>query len=547
MNVPGFLRVAGLGLLAVTIAPTAIAASIEASRSPRIYLSSEAATRATTLSGPVVSVAPLSHNFGATNAGSCAGTFAFAVTNTGDATLNISSLISSNPRFTASGPIQLLPNGKEALLVDFCPSEGGPQSGTVTIISDATNGSFSVNVSGAGNTAPVMDPVGNKSGFAFVNLAFDVTASDGEGDVITFGITGLPVGATFDTNTGHFDWTPGGSDGGSYPVTFSALDGLASDSEAITITITAGNDPPVANPGGPYQDATGQPVSFNGSGSSDPDGDNLSYAWDFGDGGSASGATTSHTYAIAGAYLVTLTVTDDGTPSLSNSATTSASILNLIPAQINLKLPPNGTMRVSGGGNQLVGIGITAQPASNLNPATVKMSTTFPGAGTVSEISADASKGSSIGDLDGDNVSELVVSFTRASINQLLGLVPNNTIVTIVVTATTNSGVPVRGEATVKAKGGGVAAVRAYASPNPFNPQTSISYSLLHGGNVTVRIYGSSGQLIRTLKDEYAPQGTYEVNWDGRDNAGRAVTSALYIVMVDQAGEHSSTKLVLLK
>ena len=51
--------------------------------------------------------------------------------------------------------------------------------------------------------------------------------------------------------------------------------------------------------------------SFNGSGSSDPDGSIASYAWDFGDGTTGSGVTASRTYAAGGSYTVTLTVTDD--------------------------------------------------------------------------------------------------------------------------------------------------------------------------------------------------------------------------------------------
>ena len=52
-------------------------------------------------------------------------------------------------------------------------------------------------------------------------------------------------------------------------------------------------------------------VSFNGSGSTD-DGTIVSYAWDFGDGTSATGANRSHSYTDPGVYLATLTVTDDG-------------------------------------------------------------------------------------------------------------------------------------------------------------------------------------------------------------------------------------------
>ena len=72
------------------------------------------------------------------------------------------------------------------------------------------------------------------------------------------------------------------------------------------------NKPPVADPDGPYAGSPGQAVQFDGTGSSDPDGTIVAYDWDFGDGNTATGATPSHTYAAAGNYTVTLTVTDDG-------------------------------------------------------------------------------------------------------------------------------------------------------------------------------------------------------------------------------------------
>lgn len=71
------------------------------------------------------------------------------------------------------------------------------------------------------------------------------------------------------------------------------------------------NQPPVAIAGPGQTAILGESVQFDGSGSSDPDGTIENYAWSFGDGESGQGVTTSHTYATAGSYIVTLTITDD--------------------------------------------------------------------------------------------------------------------------------------------------------------------------------------------------------------------------------------------
>jgi PKD repeat protein len=71
------------------------------------------------------------------------------------------------------------------------------------------------------------------------------------------------------------------------------------------------NHPPLAHAGGPtYVGHAGLPITFDGSLSSDPDGDPLTYIWHFGDGNMGSGVNPQHTYAAAGRYVVTLIVSD---------------------------------------------------------------------------------------------------------------------------------------------------------------------------------------------------------------------------------------------
>ena len=89
----------------------------------------------------------------------------------------------------------------------------------------------------------------------------------------------------------------------------------------FTTSDTPENEPPVANAGGPYTGVVGSPVSFNGSGSSDPDGSITRYVWNFGDGSNGTGIRPSHSYATAGTFAVVLTVMDnDGATDSDTSA-----------------------------------------------------------------------------------------------------------------------------------------------------------------------------------------------------------------------------------
>jgi len=522
-------------------------------RAAKIELASSTAARAAAVSGPVISVSPLAHGFGVVNAGSSSSAFAFVISNTGSSDLTITGITNSGPFPTGMPATAVLgPGASTTLPVSFAPTSGVNSNGTVTVNSDASNGPFTVNVSGEGNLPPVLDPIGNKSADAFVNLSFTTTASDLNDqvdDAITYSVSpALPPGATYDTNTGHFSWTPTPSDAGTYALTFTASDGLATDSEAITITVSANNHPPVAVAGGPYNGGAGLAIQFNGSGSSDPDGNNLTYAWDFGDGGTGSGVSPTHAYTFPNNYLATLTVTDDGSPSLSDTDLASVSVLATIPASLATKLY-GGAFRITGGGTQAMGMEINAHPPTDIDPATIRLSTTYPGAGTASSIAPDT-KTASIGDIDNDGVPEMDVSFTRTQLQSLLGNVPNGTVVTLVMNARTTAGtggIPIQGSISVKIKSGGGHAVSSFASPNPFNPETAVNFTLKNAGPVTVRIYSLEGRLVKTLVNEVAAAGSHEVRWNGTDNTGRAVPSGMYFVKTEAGADKAVVKLSLLK
>ncbi len=83
--------------------------------------------------------------------------------------------------------------------------------------------------------------------------------------------------------------------------------------------------------------------------------------------------------------------------------------------------------------------------------------------------------------------------------------------------------------------------------PNPFNPETRISYSLGEAGPVELAVFDLRGRKVKTLVSARQPSGNNSTSWNGIDDAGRPVASGLYLCAL-RAGKHRSChKLVLMK
>lgn len=81
--------------------------------------------------------------------------------------------------------------------------------------------------------------------------------------------------------------------------------------------------------------------------------------------------------------------------------------------------------------------------------------------------------------------------------------------------------------------------------PNPFNPETEISYQIPKSCLVSLIVYNQMGQTIRTLKNENQEPGKYVIRWDGKDNFGGQVSSGIYMYVL-KAGEFQETKKAIL-
>ena len=162
-----------------------------------------------------------------------------------------------------------------------------------------------------------------------------------------------------------------------------------------------------------------------------------------------------------------------------------------------------------------------------------------------------AHKKGHIEDADGDGRLDLVLHFRT----QETGIQCGDTKATL--TGSTFDGTRIGGFDSIKAGGctdpviivnelPGVTALRPIY-PNPFNPVTTISFTLAAGEKVNLRVYDVQGALVRILKDHRLPRGVHTVEWDGRDKHGRAVSTGVYFVRLVAGTYQSTRKAVLLK
>ncbi|MEW6219009.1 MAG: Ig-like domain-containing protein, partial [Thermodesulfobacteriota bacterium] len=190
-------------------------------------------------------------------------------------------------------------SGRDTFAYQVTDGHGGSATGTVEVTVQAANRRPLAQAAFVVDTAaPLLvhfdastsrDPDGRLSGFLW-NFG-DGTQS-----------TGAIVDHTYAT-------------GGQYQVRLTVTDNSGSAAEAVvpvTVTTPQGRQPPrpvIAIATGVT--TVGTPVSVDGTGSSAPDGQIVTWAWDFGDGSTASGPTASHAYNAPGRYTITLTVRND--------------------------------------------------------------------------------------------------------------------------------------------------------------------------------------------------------------------------------------------
>ena len=235
----------------------------------------------------------------------------------------------------------------------WTPASG--QSGTFTVTIRVTDSlgltdyeTISVNIVASGNHPPVLAAVGNKTVNEGSALTFTATASDQDaGQTLTFSLdAGAPAGASINSASGAFSWTPTEAQGpGNYPITIRVADNATpstNDFETITVTVNEVNNAPTLAAIADQTVNEGGTVSVTASASdSDTPSNSITYSLAAGAPvgmsiNASSGAiswTTTESHG-PGTYTATVVATDNGSPALSDSKSFNVTVneLNTAPS-----------------------------------------------------------------------------------------------------------------------------------------------------------------------------------------------------------------------
>jgi PKD repeat protein len=466
--------------------------------------------------------------------------------------------------------------GVDPEILDFgnCADIGTPVDLTIDVFNDLFDPTSILHLTSAVVTGSDFALIGGPA------LPVDIP---GDGSRVTFTLRFTPPGP--DLAVGTFDLT---------------APGAANTPRSVPLRGRA-NVPPQCDAGGPYQGITGEPILFDGTGSSDPGGTALDFRWDFGDGQTATGATPSHIYTAAGTFQVVLTLTDNC--GAITACETTATVLGRpichaggpyqglpgIPVQFNgtgssdpdgvivsydwdfgdggSGTGPTPTHTYNSAGFFLVRLTVTdddsltstCQTQASIGGATPVEISSFRAAPHPHSVEitwrflADGHfsgfelwRRERAGDTeiqlhDGlltDDDRDGAITFTDTRVQAGAGY-------DYILVAVERDGTRERiGPLPVVVP---FPALALRIAPNPSRPPIAMSVDLPQAGPVRVWIADATGRIVRELADEYRPAGTHALAWDGRDGRGISAASGIYFMVLERGADVRRVKLVLVR
>jgi len=380
------------------------------------------------------------------------------------------------------------------------------QSGTYNIVAVVTDGiakdtsTTAVVVVSDVNRAPVfvkvMPDTTISEGQA---LSYTYTATDADGDTLTFSLVNPPVGAKINSTSGVFSWTPS-KQIGTYQIIISLTDGI------VTVNDTASVHLMVVTPEG---NLTLNP-EFN---------DGLNNWTGFASAPGAAAITLDDTYKLSGKYSMRVNVTAQGS--------NIWDIQRMTPLPIETGYTYNiSYYAVADKDNAKVRFVLEMADS----PYTAYLDTTI-------YIMTEPQLFEFV--LKKNTVNE-PTTMLKWQFGQP-GSVPVNIWIDAVF-ATRVKDVAIKDEPSIPDE-----FILSQNYPNPFNPTTNITFGLPKESNVTIDVYNLMGQKVATLVNERINAGYHTVNWNGRDASGNRVTSGVYIYKITAGDFAKSKKMLLVK
>jgi hypothetical protein len=169
------------------------------------------------------------------------------------------------------------------------------------------------------------------------------------------------------------------------------------------------------------------------------------------------------------------------------------------------------------------------------------------GTGSVAEIHVGGTKTVVGSDLDGNGIDEITACFSKTDLRALFSGIHGKQTVTVTLQGSLFSGGVFLAQMDILVNGSG-GNLAATVSPNPLNPDATLTFWTSGPGRVRVMLFDVSGRLVRNLMDDaYAPGGYHDVRIDGTGGDGGRLPSGVYLYRVEAAEGSTGGRLTILK
>ncbi len=443
----------------------------------------------------------------------------------------------------------------------WTPTAGGTYGATVRVTDNGVPGMddfeaivFTITETVV-NHAPVLGAIGNKTVNEQTALTFTATATDPDaGQTLTFSLdAGAPAGSTINASSGAFSWTPTEAQGpGNYPITVRVTDNgspIMNDFETITVTVNEVNVAPVLAAIPNKTGTVGVAITFTAT-ATDADIPANSLAFSLASG-SPSGATInaatgafSWTPSAAGTFPVTVRVTDNGTPALSDSKSFTITVTasqQVVAAHAFFF------------GLNLITILESRDPFTCVEIEPVRHSFDIRQVDLHSvQMTYKGMSITALSQIDGDRNHngdrEIQACFSKPDLRRLFASLPRGlSKVTVDITGDLPNGVKFKDRVDHFVLVLGIDCLAIRVSPNPLNPETVLSFVTSKSGPVSIQIFDVRGRLVKSLYNGTMDAGLNQVRWDGSTKNGNRVATGVYFIRTKTVDGEAVERATVLK